>query len=606
MSMKREAVLHIPLSQYAFAERRAERRRTEQADGNTAPGCADAEKRGRGSGSESDAYLLTVRIRTGKNDIGKCILFYGDRVDPEEPVRMTEVPMKRTGSDGLFDYFECSFVPPFTRICYYFLLDDGKETAYYYSRGFCGLMDCPRTEYFQFPYIRREDVPQIPDWAKETVMYHIFPDSFASGKRRLERGSASGSPSRLGGTLAGITANLDYLEGLGINCIYLNPVFAAASYHRYDTADYFSLDPDFGTEKELRDLVGKCHAAGIRVILDGVFNHCGPDFFAFRDVLKNGESSRYRDWFYRMEFPLRFQDPPGYEAFAYVKEMPKLNTGNPEVADYLCRVGTYWIERADIDGWRLDVANEIDHEFWRKFRRAVRAVKPDCFLIAEIWEDAQIWLLGDQFDSSMNYTFSYLCRDFFGRRRLSAEEFDGQIRRMILRYPRSVSLAQMNFLDTHDVPRFLSGCGGDVRRLKLALFYLFMGYGIPSVFYGDECFMDGTTEDQYRAAMDWKKAESGCASDIALWIAARRSHPALTEGSYETILAERADGLYVFARSCGEERLLICVNNSDRERRLCLSELCGIGGRARDIISGGEAGEEIRLEAVSGRVFALL
>lgn len=219
----------------------------------------------------------------------------------------------------------------------------------------------------------------------------------------------------LGGTLKGICENIDYIEKLGINCIYLNPIFEAASYHKYDTIDYFEIDPCLGNKADLKELVQQCHKRGIRVILDGVFNHCGADFFAFRDVRQNGKASRYYNWFYHLPETIQYADPPDYEAFAYVKEMPKLNTGNPEVVEYLCNVGTYWIREADIDGWRLDVANEINHEFWRAFRHAVRAVKEDIFLIGEIWEEAGIWLQGDQFDSTMNYTFSYLCRDFLER-----------------------------------------------------------------------------------------------------------------------------------------------------------------------------------------------
>lgn len=546
--MKKEAILHIPLSQYAYAE---------------------------------DEHTLTIRIRTGKNDIDACLLYYGDRVDTTEPIRTKQVTMQKIASDDLFDYFEAQIMDQYTRVCYYFCLDDGIEKQYFYSRGFCGEINCHRTEYFQFPYIRREDIHAIPEWAKEIVMYHVFPDSFASEKRGLNRQGQNTffndapSVSHLGGTLNGIRENMDYLKEMGINCIYLNPIFAANSYHKYDTIDYFEVDPCFGTKDDLKALVTCCHENGIRILLDGVFNHCGPDFFAFRDVLKNGDKSKYYSWFYQMPVPVKYQDPPNYEAFAYVKEMPKLNTGNPEVADYLCKVGTYWIEEADIDGWRLDVANEINHDFWRQFRKAVRAVKKDCFLIAEIWEDSNVWLLGDQFDSSMNYTFSYLCKDFFAARTIKASEFDEQINKMIMRYPRQVSLAQMNFLDSHDVARFLSYCKGERSRLQLAFFYLFMGVGIPSVFYGDECYLTGTTELEYRAAMDWDRVLKQKTADFATWIRFRKEHKALIYGDYKTVHTDDAHGLYVFSRSYQEETLLVCLNNSDHTQELDLSELFG-------------------------------
>lgn len=560
--MNRGAILHIPLSQYAYA---------------------------------SDERTLVIRLRAARDDLRRCELYYGDRVDPEEPIPVKRQAMERVASDDVYDYFETVIRDHYTRVCYYFLLWDGGESCFYYERGLCPRLDCGRAEYFQFPYIRREDVPDIPAWAQAVRMYHIFPDSFASGRRELSgKGGELTLPggitvrNKLGGTLAGVRQNLDYIAGMGFNCIYLNPIFLANSYHKYDTIDYFEIDPLFGTKQELRELVTDCHSRGVRVILDGVFNHCGSDFFAFRDVRKKGKESRYYDWFYSLPEEIRYEDPPNYEAFAYVKEMPKLNTGNPRVAEYFCQVGTYWIREADIDGWRLDVANEVDHDFWRRFRRSVRAVKQDVFLIGEIWENAEIWLKGDQFDSTMNYTFSYLCRDFFGQERMSVTGFDGQIHRMLLRYPHTVSNVQMNFLDSHDVSRFLSACGGKRERLRLALFYLFMCVGIPSVFYGDERYLAGETEPEYRRGMRWdgperpEEEETSGAENIrrqddltellARWSALREEHPALHRGSYRTVRTDDAAGVYGFLRKTEEETLLILLNNGTEDVTVELRE----------------------------------
>lgn len=546
--MNRGAILHIPLSQYAYAP---------------------------------DEHTLVIRLRAARDDLYQCELYYGDRVDPEEPVPVKRQLMERVASDDVYDYFETVIRDNYTRVCYYFLLSDGGESCFYYERGLCPRLTCGRAEYFQFPYIRKEDVPDIPAWAHEVRMYHIFPDSFASGRRELSGSGGEltlpgGIPvrSKLGGTLAGVRQNLDYIAGMGFNCIYLNPIFLANSYHKYDTVDYYEIDPLLGTKQELRELVADCHSRGIRVILDGVFNHCGSDFFAFRDVRKKGKKSRYFDWFYSLPEEIRYEDPPNYEAFAYVKEMPKLNTGNPEVAEYFCQVGTYWIREADIDGWRLDVANEVDHEFWRQFRRSVRSVKRDIFLIGEIWENAEVWLKGDQFDSTMNYTFSYLCRDFFGKENMSVTHFDGQIQRMLLRYPHMVSNVQMNFLDSHDVSRFLSACSGKGECLRLAMFFLFMSVGIPSVFYGDEKYLAGETEPEYRQGMRWdetelpgpSKTENAPSQEdlpglLSQWNALRREHPALCRGSYRTVRRDDAAGVYGFLRGTGEETLLILLNN---------------------------------------------
>ena len=575
--MKKEAVLHIPLSHYAYAE---------------------------------DEQTLVIRIRTAKNDIEKCSLFYGDRVDIQEPIHTKKIGMIKVSSDDLFDYYEGRVKDIYTRVCYYFLLEDKTEILYYYSRGFCDKINCHRTEYFQFPYIRREDIHNPPEWAKDIVMYHIFPDSFASGKRCIEKQQKSceykgtSSVTNVGGTLKGIEANLDYLKELGINCIYLNPIFAANSYHKYDTIDYFEIDPCLGTKEDFKRFVKECHMNGIIVILDGVFNHCGPDFFAFQDVLKNGEKSQYYDWFYHMPIPICFCDPPSYEAFAYVKEMPKLNTGNPKVMEYLCKVGTYWIEETDIDGWRLDVANEVNYDFWRSFKKAVCSKKADCFLIAEIWEDSNVWLQGDQFHSSMNYTFTYLCRDFFATRKINAREFDEQIHKMMMRYPKHISLVQMNFLDSHDVPRFLSYCNGAVKRMRLAFFYLFMSMGIPSVFYGDECYIEGVSEPEYRAPMRWE--EENAVAEFSKWINIRKSYQALTKGEYRSFITDTERGIYGFYRIYGEQRLLILINNSDESHVVKLKDDVLDKSIYKNIETMEEADDYVTLVEMSGTVYEVV
>lgn len=578
--MNKSAVLHIPLSQYAFAE---------------------------------NEHAITVRIRTQRNDLKKCELYYGDRVYPTEPIAVKKLEMKKISTDDLFDFYEVQIEDVYTRICYYFLLDDGIEKQYYYGRYFCTEINCNRTEYFQFPYIRREDIIDIPKWAEDIVMYHIFPDSFASEKHKIdyqekvvELSDNCKSAVKVGGTLQGVRDNIDYIKELGINCIYLNPIFSANSYHKYDTIDYFDIDPCLGNKEIFRNLVKTCHDNGIRVILDGVFNHCGPDFFAFKDVLKKGKKSSYYDWFYYMPEPVEFIDPPQYEAFAYVKEMPKLNTGNPQVIQFLCSVGTYWIKEADIDGWRLDVANEINHDFWRIFRKEVRKVKSDAFFIGEIWEEAGCWLLGDQFDSTMNYTFSYLCKDFFAERTMKVKQFDEQIHKMLMRYPRRVSLAQMNFLDSHDIPRFLYYCKDDKKKMELAFFYLFMSAGIPSVFYGDECQISGNTEPCYREPMRWQSIEDKQMSvtKFKKWIAIRHKYKSLRRGDYKTVLVDEDSNCYAFIRTWKEEQVLVVINNSTDTKTFNLEQK--IQGRLLDAITGKLASEQITIAQMEGRTFEII
>lgn len=543
--MQLQAVLHVPLSNYAFAVNQTS---------------------------------LVIRLRTARDDIQQCSLYYGDRVCEKDPIDVTELKMKKIASDQLFDYYEAEIKDDYTRVCYYFKLEDGKEYIFYSGYGFSQEMKCSRTQYFQFPYIRREDIPGIPAWAKEMVMYHIFPDSFATEKNRIAekecciKKEGKVYKTHQGGTIKGMIESLDYIARLGVNCVYLNPIFAAESYHKYDTVDYFRIDPCFGTLEEFKELVKRLHERGIRIILDGVFNHCGAGFFAFQDVLENGENSPYRDWFYQMEFPVHFGQPLNYEAFAYVKEMPKLNTGNQEVVEYFKKVGTWWIKETDIDGWRLDVANEINHDFWREFRKAVRSVKKDAILIGEIWEDSEIWLMGDQFDSTMNYTFSYICREFFAEHTISLKEFDEKMNRMLLRYPHPVSVVQMNFLDTHDVPRFLSYCKNGMEDLKQAVFFMMMCVGIPSVFYGDEQLIEGMTEPEYRKPMPWNCRNLQMETFFEKWIQIRRRFPALQEGRYETALLKEEKGIYGFWRYTEEQRVLVLMNLSKQEQMVELPE----------------------------------
>lgn len=547
--MIKEAILHIPDSSYAFA---------------------------------LDEKTVILRLRTKKNDIDRCTLFYGNRVYPTSPVPVQQLPMRKVGADDLFDYYECRLVSGFSRIFYGFLLEDESSQLYYYGDEFHDSVLNDRTVFYQYAYVRREDIPDVPEWASSAVIYQIFPDSFASDRRSIRMESQTCKTAegiscscRCGGTLNGIEKNLDYLNELGINCIYLNPIFTANSYHKYDTADYMSIDPCFGTAQDLKALVAACHRRGIRVLLDGVFNHCGPDFFAFRDVLENGSRSAYTDWFYHLEFPLHCETPPNYAAFAYVPEMPKLNTGNPETAAYFCKVGKYWIEQADIDGWRLDVANEINHDFWRQFRAAIRSVKPDAFLIGEIWEDSPQWLQGDQLDSTMNYRFSNLCRDYFAKRSISAEEFGQHLTAMLLRYKEPMTYAQMNLLDSHDIPRFLSKCGEDARRLKLALFFMLTFVGVPSIFYGDEAGISGTAEAEYRQAMPWQNyPENGeLYQYLKALITLRKRHPSLTSGTFQPVPV-KAEGVFAFRREAAGERLLVVLNNSDQWRQISLVEEC--------------------------------
>ena len=538
--IQRQAILHIPLSQYAFT---------------------------------SSEASLTIRLRAGKGNLTRCTLWYGDRVYPGDPIVFAPLAMEKIASDLYFDFFEATFESPYTRVCYYFELDSGDEQVYLFADLFSPVLPKERSEFYQYPFLRREEISTVPQWLKHAIVYNIFPDSFAAGYRSIparaeqtswERGLTLHS--RLGGTIRGVTENLDYIASLGFNCLYLNPLFVAGEYHRYDILDYHHVCPNLGTDEDFRELVTQTHARGLRVVIDGVFNHCSWQFFAFDDVVRKGEDSRFKDWFYELRFPVVRPEQdgtvPGYSCFAYERKMPKLNTSNPEVRDYFVGVGRYWIEQFHVDGWRLDVANEVDRDFWRAFKKATRAANPESVMIGEIWESAESWLRGDMFDSAMNYDFRRHCRDFFALGAISAAEFAARVTDMMLRYPTGILQGQLNLLDSHDVSRFLSHCQGDVRRLQLAEVFLFTSPGVPSVFYGDELGVDGKYEFDMRGPMPWNAPRHDLREFFRALAALRAENEALATGNFRTLLADES-GLFLYRRSLGNQTVTVALNAAD-------------------------------------------
>ncbi len=534
---------------------------------------------------------LTLRLRCEKNTLTSASVFTGNRVYPEEEVPVTEHKMYKVCTGTLFDYWEASFKVPYHRVFYYFKISDQSETLYYYQDEFYSKPETNRTYFYQVPYIRREEIYRVPQWAQNSIMYQIFPDSFATGRmshsgreaavaaidtkehfpkqKCIEEGGLTYT-SVYGGTLKGVIENVPYIKSLGVNLVYMNPIFAAYAYHKYDTIDYKKIDPAFGTNEDFKKLVETFHANGIKIILDGVFNHSGRGFFAFQDVLKNQEKSKYKDWYYRLEFPVKDDGSTDYACFAYVKQMPKLNTGNPEVAEYFAEVGRYWIREYDVDGWRLDVANEIDKNFWRIFKKAVREEKSDAFVLGEIWEDARNWLTYDQFDSAMNYRFTYLCQKFFAERTISSFDFAGHFSDYLMRYPECISYAQMNLLDSHDVSRFLSQCKDDVKRYMLAVGLQMTIPGIPSVFAGDELGMNGVHDWEYRVPLDWSRANDD--NEVFAWykklLQLRKDTDVIRKGKIRFLDSKDKDVL-VYQRFDDRECMTFIINNSDSKK--CIS-----------------------------------
>lgn len=521
-----------------------------------------------------DERTLHIRLRTKKDDVDAVYLLFGDPyVWKDGAWQFEKQPMQKSGCDALFDYWFIAVQPPYRRLRYGFELHAQGNMLIYTEKGFYEEAPTDDTAYyFCFPFLNRADVFDAPAWVKNTIWYQIFPERFANGNPRLNPpntlpwGSIDPTTtSFFGGDFEGIIERLDYLVELGINGIYFTPIFKAPSNHKYDTIDYFEIDPQFGDKQTFKRLVHACHQKGIRVMLDAVFNHSGYYFAPFQDVLKNGEKSRYKDWFHIREFPLQTEPIPNYDTFAFVPQMPKLNTENPEVKQYLLDVATYWIREFDIDGWRLDVANEVDHQFWREFRQAVKAIKPDVYILGEIWHDAMPWLRGDQFDAVMNYPFTNGALNYFAKGNVRASEFAYTIVNVLHNYPHNVNEVAFNLLGSHDTPRILTQCGEQKEKVKLMFTFQLSFSGSPCIYYGDEIGLTGGQDPLCRKCMIWEKEKQDrdIFAHVQTLIALRKQYRALRFGEFHVLETNDETNHIAYVKTYDDETIVCVLNNAE-------------------------------------------
>lgn len=516
-----------------------------------------------------------IRLRAAKADIAEVILIYGDKYNWHDN---KEEVMRKLCSDSLFDYFMAEIKPANNRLAYFFkIISRDEKKLYYTEKGFCKKTDEKEIyfSFFQLPYMHKAEIHQTPEWVRDTVFYQIFPERFYNGDVGNDPvgvrkwGEKPTNAKFFGGDLKGIINKLDYLQGLGITAIYLTPIFDSPTSHKYDTSDYFKVDKCFGDTKTLKELVEKCHEKGIKVVLDAVFNHSGFLFAPFQDVIKKGAKSKYVDWFHIQALPIK-TNPANYEAFAFVPNMPKLNTNNPEVKKYLLDVASYWIKEADIDGWRLDVADEVDHEFWREFRRTVKGLKSDAYIVGEIWGDALPWLKGDQFDAVMNYTFMKHCLDYFADNILNDQQFMALINEMRLKSTTQVNEVMLNLLDSHDTPRFLTRCKNDIKKLLLAATFQLTYDGTPCIYYGTEIGLDGEGDPDNRKTMIWDAEEwnNQIFNHYKNLIRIRSENSALRRGRFEWL--EKQGEIIGYKRELREEKIIVLINNHRTAKKIIL------------------------------------
>lgn len=454
-----------------------------------------------------------IRIATAKNDVRKITLHTIDKyIDPAKMDTRQSFDMEKIATDGLHDYYETELSLDLLCLRYFFEIEDEQgEIAYLGDDHFFNykltdiedMYDCPQT-------LREEGYPEVPAWAEGKVVYQIFPTRFAPTDEVLEElwyKTPLNYNDKLGGTLRGIIGKLDYLKDLGVDVIYMTPIFKADTQHKYDTIDYYEVDPELGTADDLRELVKKAHERNMYIMLDGVFNHTSADFFAFRDVLEKGENSEYKDWFYIKEFPIfrgTRQDLPNYKTFGYYGGMPKLNLSNPKTAEYIKNVVCHYLREFDIDGWRMDVADEIGHSFWKELRLAARRTKPDAFIVGEDWHLCGDFLEGDEWDSCMNYAWYKALGRLYGGNG-SLEDFAGSVGQVRGRYHSNVFPVLWNLMDSHDTPRMLSVmCDENEDKFISAAALTLLFPGMPFIYYGDEAGMKGGNDPDNRRGMLWK------------------------------------------------------------------------------------------------------
>lgn len=525
---------------------------------------------------------LLIQLKAAKDDLKNVYLIYGDRYSGPDAV--DQIMMERYASDLLFDYFRVEIQLSTKRFRYHFLLDDGQECLWYNELGFNEFRPTGyHAGYFQYPYITERDHFQTPAWLKDAIIYQIFPERFYNGDLTNDPPGCKewgempkGQLSFFGGDLKGIIKKLGHLEELSVNLLYLTPIFSAPTNHKYDTIDYYKIDPHFGDKEVFRQLVIECHQRGIKVVLDAVFNHCGYEFAQFQDVVLKGQDSQYCDWFYINDFPVNNKTIT-FETFASnIWRLPKLRTANPEVKKYLLDIAEYWVREFDIDGWRLDVANEVDHAFWREFRDHMKKIKSDFYIIGEVWHYAGEFLRGDQFDGVMNYPFRDAVIRFFGERKMSVNEFVARLTVNRVNYKKQAVEAAWNLLDSHDTDRILTRFNGNRNALKLAIVFQMTYVGVPMIYYGTEIGLLGGDDPDCRRCMIWDEEawDHELFAHYKKLIQIRKKQRALREGEFKTVYLSEL-GVYGFLRYLKNEQILVLLNNGISEQRIEL-DVCSL------------------------------
>lgn len=552
-----------------------------------------------------DTVLVRLRVYLDGGAIPEsCFILYSCGKGWESAPMLLSV----TTRDSV--YYGVELQVPQPELKYSFEIITG-DAFYSYGNKYCAIKDQPLREIIPFRFKwNPHEVFVVPEWIRDSVFYQIFPERFFNGNPQNDPhqvvpwDSCPGHCTFVGGDLEGIEQKIPYLVDLGVTALWLNPIFFSLSNHKYNTSDFLSVDPHFGDEEILKRLVQKLHANGIRIILDCVFNHTGTDFWAFRDVLEHGEASQFKDWYYINEFPVKIHPKANYECWWDISDLPKLRVSNPEVKDYLLEVAAYWTKNFEIDGWRLDVPNEVSHDFWKEFRKVVKGINSESYIVGEIWDDGRPWLQGDQFDAVMNYLFRDNCLDFFARKKMSVSDFEHNMGMLRLRYSQQVNHSLLNLLGSHDTPRVLTvfkeerpHMAGSLeteemtKKMRPAIIFQMTYLGTPMVYYGDEVGMSGGPDPGCRQAMVWNREDQDVElrDFYASLIKLRRNNEALRRGTLVPLVADDAGKILAFARIRGKQVCLVLLNLNSKDIQCSIPvRLLNLpqGMKFRDSLSG--------------------
>ena len=602
-------------------------------------------------GAVPTGTVVTLRLKASGNILPQSASLRLFRDGEETVIGMSPKP---TSDNGIIYTAEADVGSNPCLIWYDFIADYGEKKLYYSnSRGGLGgagkVTDEPAANSYQITVYDKDF--HTPDWFKDKIMYQIFPDRFYGShennsipKKREEytihhdryeplsfaRHPFEDGPACndfYGGNLNGIKEKLPYLKSLGIGVIYLNPIFDAYSNHKYDTADYKTIDPMFGTEEDFRSLCAEAERYGIGIILDGVFSHTGSDSVYFNKYGNYGEhSGAYRDpsspycrWY-------KFRDyPTDYESWWGCSNLPNVNETEPSYLDYIIRdddsVIKKWIG-CGASGWRLDVADELPDEFIKLLRTELKKTSPNAVLIGEVWEDAsnktaygkqREYLWGRELDSVMNYPFKD-CVIGFITNTLDAAEMNRRIMSQIENYPTEALYSLMNIIGTHDTMRVKSlfggmddGCGTRrlssgceelaVHRLKLASFMQMTFYGVPCIYYGDEVGMEGGKDPFNRGVYPWRAVDPELRAWYTKICKIRNSLLCLRRGHFKTVYADK--DVFIYERSfkdnhdvfknLGDNGYALCAVNRAFEKRTVRTELCDVSpAKLKGLLGGAE------------------